>query len=215
MQREGAAKKTSAIIFETQSEGLREPSRPDADQRRLLIRREASMASHRRLALEGFARSQEHRGRPAGGLTDDIDTSVDPVAAVCVDPSRRAEHRLISFRRARVRVGRRVGAVPEIGFDLGDPHDESLAVRQTMNQPTADQFRSDGSAITGVEALCVWATEGHGRSIGQECALDRSSRWSSLEDRDAAADALYDPRDIRNPGVTSTLISIMRPIGRG
>jgi hypothetical protein len=65
-----------------------------------------------------------------------------------------------------VGVRRGIAAITEVGLDLDQSNHQAFSAVETSNEPTADQFGGNDSAVACIEGLGKGLGEGHARSIG-------------------------------------------------
>jgi len=167
VQREGRAKKTLSVVFEPESEGLRQSARPACDQFVLGITGQPTKRPHASQTLERFGGPEQNRGGLSRNAAHDVDAGVNPVAAIGVESPSRAEHASVARRGATMGVRSGIAAVAEIGFDLDQPNDQPFSGFEASNESTADEFGGDDAAVASIEGLAKGLGEGHGRSIGE------------------------------------------------
>lgn len=78
-------------------------------------------------------------------------------------------------------MGRWIAAVAEIGLDFDQAQDEALAVREPVDQSTADQVRGDRAGIACIEGSSKRNRSRHSHRIGKPTAFARVRKCAAAQ----------------------------------
>ena len=138
----------------------------------------ARRAAHRVDALERLDGADEQRGRPSGGLGDDVQAVVHPVDKVHVGDPGRPEHDRVAGRPAEPGV-RRAVVLADVGLDLDDPPDAAAASRRrgrAARRAAPGAASSVGRARSAASAVASAADRQAGRRRTPGCRPGSAAR---------------------------------------
>ncbi len=194
MDREAVSVESQTVVLEPDRERLGEPTGAAGDPLPRCVGVETALAAHPPLALERFHGPQQDAGPDALGLTHDIHAGVYPVAQVGVQPAGWTEQAPVARSGARVAMGARIRAVPDVGLDFDDATGEPDAVARFVHQHTAEQLGCDLHRRPAEEILRKAAARSHapiGTTSSAWMQCDPGIGTSSGREAVARTDARY------------------------